>query len=322
MKKKIVVIRGGPSNEHEVSMKTGRSVIDELSKENDVLDVVVDRSGIWVSGGSETSPEKVCANSDCVFNAMHGEYGEDGKVQRILENVGVPFTGPQKASAAISMNKKLTKDIYQKFGIKTPIYKVVKKTDGDVHTIAIDIFRSFPMPVVIKPIASGSSVGVSIARDYKSLVETLISMFIQFDNLLIEEYISGKEATVGVIDKFRDQKIYAMLPVEIKIPQEKYFFDYEAKYSGKSEEICPGNFNNDEKEVLQRYSILAHDSLGLRHYSRTDFIIHPRRGIYALETNSLPGLTKESLFPKSLPPIGSNYKEFLDHVIELAMRDL
>lgn len=320
MKKKIVVIRGGPSSEHEVSMKTGRAVIDELQKDHDVLDVVIDKKGIWVSGGMETSPDKICRSSDVVFNAMHGEYGEDGQIQKILESIGVPFTGPQKTAAAISMNKKATKDIYQKFGIKTPIHKIINRADGDVANIAIDIFRNFPMPVVVKPINLGSSVGVSIARDFKSLVETLTSLFIRFDQLMIEEYIGGREATVGVIDQFRNEKIYALLPIEIVVPKNKNFFDYEAKYSGETTEICPGNFNNEESKLLQNMAVIAHDALGLRHYSRTDFILHPKRGIYALETNSLPGLATESLLPKSLPPIGSNYREFLNHVINLALR--
>ncbi|HMP67204.1 MAG TPA: D-alanine--D-alanine ligase [Candidatus Paceibacterota bacterium] len=318
MKKKIAVIRGGPSSEYDVSMKTGRSVIDELSKKHHIIDIVVDKKGSWICAGREVTPEKACIGSDCVFNAMHGEYGEDGQVQKVLESIGVPFTGPQKIAAAVSINKKITKEIYKKFGIKTPMHRTIKRGASDIHNQAIDIFKNFPMPIVIKPIGLGSSVGVSIVRDYKSLLETLISLFIRFDELLIEEYIPGREATVGVIDNFRNQRIYAMLPIEIKISRENNFFDYDAKYSGKTEEICPGNFDNDEKRELQELAIMAHDYLGLRHYSRTDFIINPRRGIYVLETNSLPGLTKESLFPKSLPPIGSNYSEFLDHIIDLA----
>jgi D-alanine-D-alanine ligase len=228
MKKKIAVVRGGPSSENEVSMKTGRTVIDELGKEHDILDIVIDKQGVWICQGREVKPDVICRTCDLVFNALHGEYGEDGQVQRILEQTGVPFTGPKKMAAALSMNKAKTKEIYKSAGIKTPLYKIVNRNDGDVNKIAIEIFRGFTMPVIIKPVSLGSSVGISIARDYKTLLETLISLFIRFDQLLIEEFIQGKEATVAVIENFREKSIYSFLPVEIKIPNTCQFFDYDA----------------------------------------------------------------------------------------------
>jgi len=319
MRRKIIVLRGGPSSEYEVSMKTGRAVIDELSKKHEILDVVIDKQGKWISRGREVRPEIICQNCDLVFNALHGEFGEDGQVQKILETTGVCFTGPQKLAAALSMNKAQTKDIYKKFGIKTPYYKVVNREDGDIDKLATDIFRTFPMPVIIKPVNLGSSVGISIARDYKSLKETLTSLFIRYDKLLVEEYIKGKEATVAVVESFRNKDFYSLFPVEIRIPSSSEFFDYNAKYSGETQEICPGNFSAKESEIMQDLAIKAHQALGLRHYSRTDFIISPTRGVYVIETNSLPGLTNESLLPKSLLAIGSNYGEFLQHIVELAI---
>ena len=174
------------------------------------------------------------------------------------------------------------------------------------------------MPVVIKPIDRGSSVGVSIARDYQSLVNTLKSLFVHYDRLLVEEYIQGKEATMGVINKFRNADVYALLPIQILTPSEKDFFDYEAKYTGITKEVCPGDFSKDEIAKLEEMAKMAHEILGLRHYSRTDFIVHPKRGVFVLETNSLPGLTSESLLPKSIDAVGSNLKEFLKHIIDLA----
>lgn len=315
---KIVVLRGGPSSEYEVSLKTGSSVIKHLKDDYQVIDVVIDRNGNWIMNGLETTPQKAISNADCVFNAMHGEFGEDGTIQRTLEILKVPYTGPRVLGASLSINKVLTKDIYKKNGIKTPLHKVVSQSDGDVDSISIRIFKTFPMPVVLKPIASGSSVGVSVARDYKSLRDALVSLFIRYNDVLIEEYIEGKEATVGIIENFRGQRTYPLMPVEIRKPQDREFFDYESKYSGITQELCPGEFSPAEKELMQEMARKSHDALGLRHYSRTDFRIHPRRGIYALETNSLPGLTPQSLLPKSLEPVGSSYKEFLEHVIRLA----
>jgi len=175
------------------------------------------------------------------------------------------------------------------------------------------------MPAVVKPVSAGSSVGVSLAHSLGELETALEEAFRYSDQAIVEEKISGREATCGVIENFRGLPVYSLLPVEIIKPQDRDFFDYHAKYSGKSQEICPGNFSAGEKEEIQRLAKEAHRVLGLRHYSRSDFIIHPKRGIYILETNSLPGLTPESLFPISLEAVGSNLPEFLDHIVTEAL---
>lgn len=319
MLKKVLVVRGGPSSEYDVSLKTGKSVIEALADHYTITDCIIDQNGDWYVKGFKTEPHVLVRGHDVVFNAMHGEYGEDGQVQRLLENLGAKFTGPKSLAASLSMNKVMSKKIFSDLGIKTPLHKVVQRNDnnGVIEQTAISIFRSFPMPVILKPIDRGSSVGVTIARDFTSLVQSLVTLFVSYDRLLIEEYIPGKEATVGVIEEFRDQKHYALLPIEIRTGKSD-FFDYGAKYSGETEEICPGNFSAEEKVLLQEIAVKAHQALGLRHYSRSDFIIHPKRGIYILETNALPGLTKESLLPKSIHAIGSDYQQFLKHIIDLA----
>lgn len=321
IRKKIAVLRGGPSSEYEVSLKSGKSVLRELENDFDLVDIVVDKSGDWYAGGFKKDPQNLTRGIDCVFNAMHGEYGEDGKVQQLLQNLQVPFTGSRSLAAALSMNKVKTKEVYQNLGFKTPIYKVLDKpeTEEGIEFQARLVFNTFPMPLVIKPIDKGSSLGVSIARDFKSLVNTMKSLYATADKILIEEYIAGKEATLGVIEKMRGSDIYPLLPIEIRTPAQKSFFDYDAKYSGISEEICPGNFSQKESREMQEMAKLVHKSLGLSHYSRSDFIVHPKRGIYLLETNSLPGLTDESLLPKSLTPLGISYRDFLIHVLDLAM---
>ena len=134
----------------------------------------------------------------------------------------------------------------------------------------------------------------------------------------MEEYIRGREATCGVVDDFRGHKTYPLLPIEIAPPAGKKFFDYEAKYSGQSTEICPSQFSIEEKRELGELAAAVHKLLGLKHYSRTDFIVSPR-GIYILEVNSLPGLTAESLVPKSLAALGVPLPHFLDHVVSLAL---
>jgi D-alanine-D-alanine ligase len=317
MSKRILVLRGGPSSEFEVSLRSGKAIIETLKNKHSIKDCVIDKQGNWVIDGMIVSPNKATMNTDLVFNAMHGEYGEDGTVQNLLENLGVKFTGPNSFGAKMSINKATAKKIYKQFGLKTPIAILIERTE-DLDNLAINLFRSFPMPMVLKPADKGSSVGVTIARDYNSLINSLKSLFVYHDKLIVEEYIPGKEATLGVIQEFRNKDIYSLMPIEIRKPKDKDFFDYESKYSGTSLELCPGDFSLQERDELAEMTKMAHKILGLRHYSRSDFIIHPKRGIYILETNSLPGLTQESLMPKGVKAIGSSFEEFLDHVIDLA----
>jgi D-alanine-D-alanine ligase len=317
---KVGVLRGGPSSEYEVSLKTGKSVIDNFNPEKfEVLDIFIDRAGTWHLQGLPITPEKLFKKVDVVFNALHGAYGEDGTVQKILDQFAIPYTGSKSLASAIGMNKVLSKKIYKDHGLKTPLHKVLHNKEHKPEHVA-EIFKSFPMPVVVKPVSGGSSVGTNIASTLIELENAIDEAFKFGEQIMIEEFISGKEATCGVVDNFRDKDVYSLLPIEIRKPSDAKFFDYNAKYGGKTEEICPGNFAAAEKKIIQEMSEKAHRALGLRHYSRSDFIIHPRRGIYILETNTLPGLTSESLLPKSLKAIGCNFSNFLEHLVDLALR--
>jgi len=316
LRKKIAVLRGGPSSEYEVSLKTGAEILKNLPDDKyNLFDVCVALDGDWYLKGVKTSPSDVLSQIDVVVNAMHGQYGEDGKIQRLLETFDVPYTGSRSIPSAVAMNKMLTKQEYKKWGVKIPIDIVLKK-DSD-YSIA-EIFKTFPFPAIVKPVSAGSSLGVGLARTAIELDQAIKNAFEISDKILIEEFIGGREATCGVVDHFRGEDIYALLPVEIRPKSKNSFFDYDAKYSGDSEEVCPGNFSENEKTQMQTLAKKAHQLLGLRHYSRSDFIISPRRGIYLLETNSLPGLTAESLFPKSLEAVGSNLSEFLEHLISIS----
>lgn len=317
-KKRVGILRGGPSSEYEVSLKTGKSVLDNLANRYEILDIFIDKAGVWHYLGAPILPEKVFKKVDVIFNALHGTYGEDGTVQKLLEKFSIPYTGSTALASAVGMNKVLSKKIYKNNNLKTPLYITLSKEDN-VQMEALNLFKSFPMPVMVKPVSGGSSVGTAIAKTIGDLEKAIAEALKHSDKVLIEEYIFGKEATCGVIDQFRNEMIYALLPVEIRKPADSVFFDYEAKYSGQTQEICPGNFTAIENETIQRMAKEAHKALGLRHYSRSDFIIHPKRGIYILETNTLPGLTSESLLPKSLAAVGCSLSDFLDHLIKLAL---
>jgi len=312
-KTRVGVLRGGPSPEYEISLKTGGNILSNLPEEYEPVDIFISKEGIWHEKGLEKKPEKILQKIDVVINGLHGKYGEDGEVQKLMDHFGVPYTGSGAIASALAMNKIASKRIYNNGLLKTPVFTSIPFEDLTRSKIR-EVYENMLSPFVVKPSNAGSSVGVYIVDSLPELEEAVIAASTYSPAILIEEYISGKEATCGVIEGFRGHEYYTLLPIEIR--HNKSFFDYESKYSDTgAEEICPGNFSVNESKEIEQMAIQAHKILGLRHYSRSDFIINPKRGIYILETNSLPGLTKKSLVPKALNSVGGNIKEFLSHLL-------
>lgn len=318
----VAVLRGGPSSEYDVSLMTGATILEHLPEKYKVHDILIDKKGVWHREGLPRTPGKALHGMDVVINAMHGEFGEDGKVQQILDGLNIPYTGSKALASALGMNKMLSKKAFIKAGILTPKSLYVE-VGNDLETDAAEIYKTFALPAVIKPNAAGSSVGISIAHNFNALLAGLKKAREISNRILIEQYIEGREATCGVIEKFRGEDFYTLLPIEIVPREDQTFFDYESKYSDKkgAQEICPGNFDQKTTEIIQNMAQAAHQALGLRHYSRSDFIVSPQ-GVYILETNSLPGLTAESLLPKSLVAVGSSLPAFLDHLVGLALNTI
>lgn len=328
---KVGVIRGGISGEYEVSLQTGSNVLshlrsDKLNKIYKPIDILIDKEGVWHMDGKPISIGDVFHSVDVVFNALHGDFGEDGKVQQMLDQWKIPYTGSGAFASALGYNKVLAKEQFKKLGINTPNYFVItkyEKEDGDLEMYAINtakkIHDKLVPPWIVKPLSGGSSVGMRMCQTYPELITAFIDGININTDVLIEELIEGKEATVGVINNFRNKKVYILPPTEIRIPKSKSFFDFEAKYTGVSQEICPGNFSRQEKEELEKIAEVIHTGLNLDHYSRSDFIIHPKKGVYALEVNTLPGLTNESLVPKMLNAVGSSVTDFIDHILKQAL---
>ncbi len=319
---RVGVLRGGPSSEYEISLKTGGNVLRNLSDDLYVThDILISRGGVWHMRGLETTPEKVLKNVDVVFNALHGEYGEDGEVQKILDKFQVPYTGSGTLASSIAMNKPSAKDIASKAGVRVPLHTIIGRS-SDIEERITEVFRTFPQPVVIKPLDKGSSIGVVFAGSYQEFVGAVASALEESQDVLVEEFIKGKEITSGVVDNFRGEERYVFLPIEISLPKGKVCFDYNAKYSDvvgeKAEFICPGNLTHEERQKIIEATRKVHDVLGLRHYSRSDFIVN-KQGVYFLEANTLPGLTSDSLVPRALAEAGCSLSEFLEHIINLAV---
>lgn len=323
MRTVVGVLRGGPSSEYEVSLKSGATVLRELDRDKyEPRDLFVGRDGAWHLHGVAVPPEKALFGVDVAWNTIHGEYGEDGRLHQVLDSLSVPYTGSGAAASQLAFHKQRTKDLLAKHGVKVAhgVVVTVPEDEAGRDRLATRLFRSMPHPAIVKPVIGGSSVGVAVAEHYHALRAALEQAARVSAEVLVEELIRGKEATVGVIDGFRGQKSYALMPVEI-IPPPKRFFDYEVKYNGETIERCPGSFSAAEKAELERLAVLAHEVVGAAHYSRSDFIVS-RRGIYLLEINSAQavGMTEESLLPKALQAGGTSLRHFIDHVVGLAHR--
>lgn len=314
----VGVLRGGPSHEHDISLKTGAAILMALPEERySTRDIYIDRQGVWHDRGRPTPPERILRQLDVVLNGLHGEYGEDGEVQKVLERFGVPYAGANSFGSYLAMHKVMAKQHAKEAGLLTPEFRYIESTE-DSEEGASDAVRSFHQPVVVKPVGWGSSVGVSIVGGYAPALAAVQKLFADgAPGVLIEECIKGKEATVGVVEGLRGETLYTLPSVEI-IPPENDFYSYDSKYSGTTRHVCPGNFSRVVAEELQRAAKVIHRALGLRHYSRSDFIITPK-GIYYLETNTLPGLTSDSNLPIALSSVGVTARDFMSHLVNLAL---
>lgn len=331
---KVGVVRGGLSGEYQVSLASGASVLRELTKEPlnkkyKAIDIFIDRDNVWHLNGVPASLEKIKQEVDIIFNALHGDFGEDGVVQELLDRYGIKYTGSSSEASSLGYNKLLSKEEFNKLGIKTPRHILFpayqKDFDGPLEDYAREnagkVFKKLPPPWIVKPLTGGSSMGIHVCKTFDSLVRAFTLGVNEKVSVLVEEFINGKEATVGVVDQFRGKDIYSFPPIEIRVPDNSTFFDSEVKYNGKSIEICPGNFSQGEKEELEILASKIHKGLGLKHYSRSDFIVSKNKGIFALEVNTLPGLTSESLLPKALDSIGSDLSFFIDHIISIKLKE-
>lgn len=319
---RVGVLRGGQSHEYDVSLQSGEHVLSLLREMSDLyepVDIFISKDGDWHYSGLKVSPQKALLHTDVVWNALHGTYGEDGQVQKILQSLRVPFAGSLAVPSALSMNKEMSKDIFVRHSILTPKHELITEENFN-DEVLVHILRNYMHPVVVKPSNNGSSVGVSLAHGLKELKEAIKQAFNYSKKVLVEEHIRGKEATCCVIENARGEKVHALIPIEIQKAKENRFFDYDAKYSGKTKELCPGTFSTKENKQIEEIAKKAHEVLGLSHYSRSDFIVTPKGKIYILETNSIPGFTRNSLFPVALKATGWQPKDFVHHVLQLALK--
>ncbi len=317
---RVGVLRGGIGYGYYTSLKTGACVIEKLQEKYQVEDIFISKDGTWHVAGVPVSIEDVSAKVDIVFNCLHGEYGEDGKIQRDLNMFSIPYTGAGVLASAFAMNKIITKEFAEKEGVKTP--RFIKIDAGsDIEEKTKEVFHKLYFPLMVKPISMGFSFGVTFVRTYDELMSALKVATSLSDSIMVEEYIKGREASCIVIDRFRNEERYGLPVVEISTPKEKSFFDENLKREKQVEFICPANFIKTEKKQIEDIAKKIHKVLGLKHYSQSDFIVTNKGEIFLLEINTLPELGEKSVFSEALESVGSNLSEFLDHLIRQALDD-
>jgi len=309
---RVGVLRGGPSSEYDVSLKTGSTILANMPEEYEPVDIFISQEGAWHVGGLQKNHYDILKTIDVAVNALHGAYGEDGTVQKLLGHFNIPYTGSGPFSSALGMNKIMSKDIFNRFGIKTPLHVAARKDENE-NELLVKINENLLFPIIIKPNNSGSSLGISFVDNIRNIKKALEESFAHSPKVLVEEYIDGKEATCGVIEGFRGEDFYKLSPMEITTP---LFLDYDSKYTDQDSKYkVRGSFSEEERKQVQDAAASVHQILGLRHYSRSDFILHPKRGLFCLEANTLPELSHRSAFIKSLEAAGGNIKEFLSHLL-------
>lgn len=338
---KIVVLAGGTSTERDVSLSSGGMIyralkgrghsavlIDVfLGYEGEIRDIF-ERDTDWaaeIGSVGEKNPDltaikamrkdggksffgpnvlKICQEADCVFMALHGANGEDGKIQACFELMGIPYTGTDFVSSAMAMDKGISKDIFRAYRIPTPAGIRLKKGETESERV--------PFPCIVKACCGGSSVGVCIARDEAGYAGAKEEAYRYDDEVIIEQYIEGREFSVGVMDG-------KALPV-IEIAPKVGFYDYKNKYqAGSTVETCPAELSDEKTEELQKLAEKVFKVLRLKSYARVDFRMNENGEIFCLEANTLPGMTSTSLLPQEAAVVGIDFGELCERILACAL---
>ena len=250
---------------------------------------------------------ELCALADVVFLGLHGTLGEDGRIQAALDLLGIPYTGSGYLGSAIAMNKDLTKRLVRAAGVRTPEWRIVSYEGRSLEEIA----DSTELPCVVKPVDSGSSIGVAIAHTREELIAALAHNK-PLGRVIVEQYVKGREIQVGVLNG-------ASLP-SIEIIPKHGFYDYRNKYqAGAAVELCPAPVDGAVERELGGTALKVHDMLGLKTYSRADFILDGEGRLFFLEINTLPGMTPTSLVPQEAAAVGIDYRRLCQLIVDDAM---
>jgi len=298
---KVAVVMGGTSAERDVSIQSGSGVMVALqSLGYDARSLDYDER--FVENVRELKP-------DVVFNALHGPGGEDGHVQALLEYLSIPYTGSGVEASSLAMDKHLTKKLLAGEGLPTAAWDLFDLSGGTLPLLP----GSLDLPLVVKPRFEGSSAGVAIVRTHEQWTAAMLAASKAYSQILAEEYIDGREFTAAVLGE-------EALPIVEIVANRDEFYSFDAKYApGGSTHVAPARIDDDLAARLQMLALSAHRLLGLRDYSRTDFIVNTELRPYVLEINSLPGLTPTSLLQDACAPVGMTFEALIERLVGYAL---
>ncbi len=307
--KYVVVVCGGYSTERDVSLRSGNAVYNGLKKAGfqniELFDLTRDNIG-----------DLIAKRPDAVYLALHGQGGEDGCIQGMLELAQIPYTGPGVAASAVCMNKILTKQVLASYGIPTAKFLVKRREECEnVAAVTKELVDTIGLPMVLKSPCQGSSIGVVMVKGEEAMAAAIAEVFRYGDQLLAEEFLSGVEITLPIMgnDELR------VLP-DIEITSEREFYDYQAKYTnGLCHHIIPARISEDNRALAQRIGVRAYQVLGCVGLSRIDFIVDEQKGPMVIEVNTLPGMTEMSLFPDSAKAAGISFDALVSEILSLGL---
>ncbi|MDA7672445.1 D-alanine--D-alanine ligase [bacterium] len=299
----IAVLMGGPGAEREVSMASGKAVLKAM------LDQGYNAVGVEVSDESPELPENV----GLAFNVIHGTFGEDGGLQKFLGAKGIPYTGAGEETSRVAFDKVLSKEVFVKHGVPTPLSETIDCTDGAK-------LPEMAAPFVVKPPREGSSVGIRVVKDQAEAMAAMEHGAKFSPDILVEQFVEGRELTVGVIGG-------EILPVVEIIPPDGEWYDMETKYpwlsgkTGGSQYVCPANLTPAELAAVNDAAKKAYDALGIEVYSRVDVLLNSSGNPYVLEANTIPGMTETSLLPMAGTEAGYSFGELCVKIAELSLEE-
>lgn len=324
---RIGVLCGGFSGEREISLASGENVmrhLDENKYQATRIDVISKTEWHWhdidgtkrILNLENEADLSFLKTFQLFFNALHGEYGEDGQLQELLDQLGIPYTGSDAAASRLAIDKVKTMEHVAKAKIVVPDFFCVY--DDSVATVAERVAADFGYPVIIKPNDSGSTLGLTLVQKPEEIEEALKKAHQVSKEIIVQRYIFGREFTCGILGNTADHDLILLPPVEIVIKNK--IFDFNDKYFSKeTQELCPAPIDKFTTQRIQEQALLAHRTLGCDGMSRSDFRMDGTGQLYFLETNTSPGLTKGSLCPKEAGAAGISMTLLLDRIIDLAL---
>ncbi|MBX7256975.1 MAG: D-alanine--D-alanine ligase [Candidatus Hydrogenedentes bacterium] len=323
----VAVLMGGVSSEHEVSLKSGAMVAGSLDRARyDVTPVVITRDGTWKFPGEhqrdvfQALPLLLTQKVDCVFIALHGPYGEDGRVQGLLDYLKIPYTGSGCAASALAMDKIHSKAVVRQAGVTVAKDFVLNRAEWDANadTVLARVESEIGFPCLIKSPCQGSSLGMAIPRNAEDFRKSLLNVLVYDDRVLVEKFVKGPEITCSVLD-VEPGKPPRALPLTEICPVDSTFFDYHAKYTpGACKEITPARISPEATKRAQEMAVCVHNVIGCSGLSRSDMILDGDQPMW-IEVNTLPGMTETSLFPQAAAATGIPFAELTSLLVENAL---